>query len=492
MAKNLLFITADQWRGECLSCLGHMVQTPNLDALAAQGTLFTRHFANTAPCGPSRASIHTGLYQHNHRVVANGTPLEARHTNWALLARAAGYQPALFGYTDTTLDPRDPRDRRVSEGGVWDDVLPGLDPQVLLGKSIGDPKSWMAWLERKGHALPARPIELYTATNGDAEWEADGACPAPLQIPAELHDTWFLVDEVIDYVRGKSGWCVHLSLLRPHPPWRAPAPYNAMYPPDELPPLCRTANADAEAARHPYLASLPQKVYRAPADDRLLRRWQSSYFGLMTEVDHNLGRLFAALKASGAWHDTLIVFTSDHGEQMGDHWLIGKLGYFDQSYAVPLVVFNPTPAADAARGARLDGFTENVDIMPTLLQWLGVDVPAQCDGHSLLPATENGCLPPSWRTEAHWEFDFSRSPGSPPTMPRELCKLNVLRGATFKYVYFPNADLLPPVFFDLAEDPGENANLADDASRRGDVLEAAQKLLSWRMAHDDRGLTVTA
>ena len=212
----------------------------------------------------------------------------------------------------------------------------------------------------------------------------------------------------------------------------------------------------------------------------------------MTEVDHNLGRLFAALKASGAWHDTLIVFTSDHGEQMGDHWLIGKLGYFDQSYAVPLVVFNPTPAADAARGARLDGFTENVDIMPTLLQWLGVDVPAQCDGRSLLSATENGCLPLSWRTEAHWEFDFSRSPGSPPTMPRELCKLNVLRGATFKYVYFPNADLLPPVFFDLAEDPGENANLADDASRRGDVLEAAQKLLSWRMAHDDRGLTATA
>ena len=182
MAKNLLFITADQWRGECLSCLGHMVQTPNLDALAAQGTLFTRHFANTAPCGPSRASIHTGLYQHNHRVVANGTPLEARHTNWALLARAAGYQPALFGYTDTTLDPRDPRDPRVSEGGVWDDVLPGLDPQVLLGKSIGDPKSWMAWLERKGHALPARPIELYTATKGDTEWEADGACSAPLQI----------------------------------------------------------------------------------------------------------------------------------------------------------------------------------------------------------------------------------------------------------------------------------------------------------------------
>ena len=89
-ARNLLFITADQWRGECLSTLGHLVRTPNLDALAAQGTLFTRHFANTVPCGPSRASIHTGMYQQNHRVVANGAPLDARHGNWALLAREAG------------------------------------------------------------------------------------------------------------------------------------------------------------------------------------------------------------------------------------------------------------------------------------------------------------------------------------------------------------------------------------------------------------------
>ena len=90
MTKNVLFITADQWRGECLSALGHLARTPNLDALAAEGALFTRHFANTAPCGPSRASIHTGMYQHNHRVIANGTPLDDRHTNWALEARRAG------------------------------------------------------------------------------------------------------------------------------------------------------------------------------------------------------------------------------------------------------------------------------------------------------------------------------------------------------------------------------------------------------------------
>ncbi|MCG8434841.1 MAG: sulfatase-like hydrolase/transferase, partial [Gammaproteobacteria bacterium] len=87
MTKNILFITADQWRAECLSCLGHRVQTPNLDALAGEGVLFRRHFANAVPCGPSRASLHTGMYLQNHRSGTNGTPLDARHTNWALELR---------------------------------------------------------------------------------------------------------------------------------------------------------------------------------------------------------------------------------------------------------------------------------------------------------------------------------------------------------------------------------------------------------------------
>jgi arylsulfatase A-like enzyme len=88
--KNVLFITADQWRGNCLSTLGHRVQTPHLDALAASGTLFKRHFANAVPCGPSRASLHTGMYLQNHRSGTNGTPLDARFTNWALETRHHG------------------------------------------------------------------------------------------------------------------------------------------------------------------------------------------------------------------------------------------------------------------------------------------------------------------------------------------------------------------------------------------------------------------
>ena len=483
VTKNLLFITADQWRGECLSALGHMVRTPNLDALAAEGTLFTRHFANTAPCGPSRASIHTGMYLQNHRVVANGTPLDARHTNWARELRTAGYAPALFGYTDTTADPR------AGAGEAWDGVLPGLDPVALLGKSIWAPDAWARWLAAKGYAVPAKPIELYTAV---AERQQGSDAPPPLAVPAHLHDTWFLVDQVLDYVKDRSGWCVHLSLLRPHPPWVAPAPYHRMYPLQSLPTLERAPTREDEAG-HPYLAFLlGERHSAAPANDARLRQWQAAYYGLMTEVDDNLGRLFAALKTSGAWENTLIIFTSDHGEQMGDHWLIGKLGYFDESYAVPLIIRNPNSAANAHRGVRVKNFTETVDLMPTLLDWYGLEIPEQCDGASMLPATETGALPDNWRTAAHWEYDFSHGPAAKALglSPTE-CKLNVVRGESFKYVQFPNMDALPPIYFDLGEDPNETADRAEDPHYRQAVLQAAQGLVSWRMANDERGLAST-
>ncbi len=473
MPRNVLFITADQWRGDCLSCLGHLVETPNLDALAAEGVLFTNHFANTAPCGPSRASIHTGLYQHQHGVTFNHVPLSCHYTNWALEARRAGYDPVLFGYTDTTL--------AESQKGVFPDgVLPGLAPVVQLGKDVWNPIEWVDWLTGKGYPVPDSPRDLYLKTKPQsATDQRDNIAPA-LEVPAELHDTHFMVDQVFDYIQDRSGWCVHLSLLRPHPPWTAPAPYNRLYPPGDLPSPNRAADPDNESSQHPFLAYLLNRKYaRQSRDEASRRRWQSGYHGLMTEVDHNLGRLFRALKTSGAWDETLIVFTSDHGEQIGDHWLIGKLGYFDESFHVPMIVFNPAPEAESHRGQRIEAFTEGVDIMPTLLDWLGVGIPTQCRGASLLPATTTGDLGAGWRTEAHWEYDFSASHYQAENAfgltPGE-CKLAVIRSAGSKYVHFPG---LPAVFFDLADDPGESVNLASDPRYRGRVEDASRKLQSW-------------
>ncbi|MFT4852709.1 MAG: arylsulfatase A-like enzyme [Bacteroidia bacterium] len=504
MPKNILFITADQWRGECLSSLGHRVQTPHLDQLAAQGVLFRQHYANAVPCAPSRASIHTGMYLQNHRAGTNGTPLDARHSNWALELRQAGYDPVLFGYTDTANDPRQfAADDPIIKN--YEGPLPGIRPVCMMGTH---PHAWADWLRAKDVDVPQEVFNLYTDRAAGLEYEAGGKTPLPLVVKAEEHDTWFMVDQVIDYLQTQQAtvseprsdprseapqpFCVHLSLLRPHPPWVAPAPYNAMYAPTELQDYTRARTAEDEAQQHPFLANfLNRKHYKATDDAEKLARLKASYFGLMSEVDANLGRLFDYLQAQNLWQDTLVVFTSDHGEQMGDHWLLGKLGYFDQSYHIPLIVFDPTQAADRTRGQKLDGFTENIDIMPTLLNWAGVEPPNQCDGRSLLDGVRNGVLPAGWRTEAHWEFDFRDIPNGE-SMEQSLgltphqCSLNVIRSNHYKYVHFTK---LPPLFFDLKQDPEELHNLATDPEYLPLVLEYAQKMLSWRMNHDEQTLT---
>ena len=488
--RNVLFITADQWRGECLSSLNHRVQTPHLDALAADGMLFKQHYANAAPCGPSRASLHTGMYLQNHRSGTNGTPLDARHTNWAIEVRKHGYDPVLFGYTDTANDPRqfDPDHEYMR---TYEGPLPGINPVVMMGTF---PHAWAEWLATQGYSIPEPNWQLYTAKEKGQEYETGGTHPLALDLPPEHHDTHFMVDQVIDYIGNQDqSWIVHLSLLRPHPPWVAPAPYNQLYHPAELMHFNRQANAKQEAAQHPFLQHyLNRPYYAAPADDRKTARMKASYFGLMTEVDDNLGRLFAYLKQIDQWDNTLIVFTSDHGEQIGDHWLIGKTGYFDESYHIPLIIRDPDQKA--CRGAIIQHFTENVDIMPTMLDWLKIDVPRQCDGRSLSESLQTGTAPAEWRDAVHWEYDFRDIPNGS-GMEAELgltpdqCTLNVIRDNAGKYVHFTG---LPSLFFDLEKDPGEHVNRVGNPDYLSTVLNYAQRLLSWRMNHDERTLTHVA
>src|SRR5712691_6422438 len=151
--KNILLVTFDQWRADCLSAVGHpCLKTPHLDALAADGVLFRQHYTQASPCGPARASLLTGLYAHNHRSVRNGIPLDDRHTNLAREARKAGYDPVLFGYTDTSVDPR-----LYSAGDpaleTYEGVLPGFSRGLVLSLELAP---WLADLARKGYAIPAK------------------------------------------------------------------------------------------------------------------------------------------------------------------------------------------------------------------------------------------------------------------------------------------------------------------------------------------------
>jgi arylsulfatase A-like enzyme len=250
----------------------------------------------------------------------------------------------------------------------------------------------------------------------------------------------------------------------------------------------RRASREEEAARHPFLAgALGLTFVQSPDDDLEQRQWQATYFALMREVDDELGRLFDAVESAGQWDDTLIVLTADHGEELGDHWLSGKLGWFEGSYHIPLMVRDPRSSADATRGRVIDAFTENVDVMPTILDWLGVEtLPLQCDGRSLLPWLA-GEVPESWRDEVRYEFDF-RIPHLNPHplgMRMDQANLSVVRTRTRKYVHFPT---LPPVFHDLEIDPGELDDMVHDPAYQAERIEYLERMVNWRIEHTERTL----
>ncbi len=495
--RKVLLISADQWRGECIAAHGHPeVHTPQLDALAADALSFRRHYAQAAPCGPARASLLTGLYAMNHRSVRNGTPLDARHTNIALQARAAGYDPILFGYTDTSPDPRGrpPRDPALRS---YQGVLPGFRVGVEFPDE--NPAAWIADLLGKGYPPPASPSDIYYPA---AELRGASGAAAPWR--AEDSDTAFIADRVIEHLRQNrdTDWFVHAVFFRPHPPFYAAEPWASHYDPATLRTPQRAATLDEEAAQHPFLDwwlrshALPEYFLGKPLrseqiDSAGLQRIRAAYYGLLSEVDQHIGRIVEHLKASGEYEQTLIIFTVDHGEMLGDHWLFDKGGYFEQSYHIPLIVRDPRPQAAAARGTGVDEFSESVDLMPTILDWLGCEVPAACDGESLLPFIE-GRRPPRWRDAAHWEYDFrdlrhGRAEAALGLAP-DQCNCAVLRGERYKYVHFA---ALPPLLFDLREDPGEFRNLAADPAHREVLLDCAQRLLSLRMTHADRTLANT-
>src|SRR5262245_12600111 len=156
--RKVLFISADQWRGDSLSALGHpCLRTPHLDRLAAQGVLFRNHYTQASPCGPARTSLHTGMYMMNHRSLRNGTPLDARHSNIALEVRKAGYDPTLFGYTDTSVDPRlYPADDPALK--TYEGVLPGMTVGLKLPEHMA---AWIADLRAKGYDIPGGRAEVY-------------------------------------------------------------------------------------------------------------------------------------------------------------------------------------------------------------------------------------------------------------------------------------------------------------------------------------------
>lgn len=496
---NVLFISADQWRAECLSILGHpYVKTPNLDSLAKEGVLFKKHYTVTSPCGPSRSSLLTGTYLMNHRAGRNGTPLDRRFTNIAREARMANYDPMLFGYTDTGADPNfhDKDDPALT---TYEGVMPGFSVGLQLSDKM---EAWIKELHAKNYRFHDRN-DIFKP-RADHEKPVDrGHSYIPPIFTAEDSETAFMGRAIRNYIsETKSGWFVHGVFLRPHPPFIAPEPYNALYHPKDMPLPKRRPSPEEEARQHPHLKSMITAIGNMRMEhhpipplemnDLEIQQIRATYLALITQVDEEIGRIIAQLKEMGEYDRTLIIFTVDHAEMLGDHHCWGKEAYFEQSFHIPLIIRDPRPSADQTRGKSYDHLTESVDIVPTILEWLGQSIPDICDGHSLMPFIQ-GTPPSSWREYAFTELDFRTSPNASGfdaeeelSLTPDQCSLAIMRNHHYKYVHFT---ALPPLLFDLKKDPFEFENLIDHPDYQTIRVELMHRMLNWRLLHVDRTLT---
>ncbi|MCF6326302.1 MAG: alkaline phosphatase family protein [Devosiaceae bacterium] len=495
-AKNVLVIIIDQLRADCVEgALASHVDLPNIDALKKDAVTFASHFSVVNPCGPSRASILTGRYSMNHRSSRNGAPLASGISNIALEVRKKNYEPLLFGYTDTSFDPRDlhPNDPDLKTD---ENVLPGFREIVEMRWRSSFP--WRADLLAKGYDISS-PENIYVPIPDQPDRPPRPDDPAVYNTSDS--GTAFLTDRFISEmsVRTDKSWFALLSYISPHPPLVAPAPYNNMYAKAEIPMPERMNSMADEMAVHPFLHHAAVRFSAKnmspfcrdqidPENDEDVNMLRSVYLGMVSEVDAHIGRVVEFLKESGQYDNTMIILQADHGEMLGDHHMWDKMHVFDPAFKVPLIIRDPDNSS--AHGTIVSEFSESVDIAPTILDWIEQPVPTEMDGVSLKPLLE-GKDPKDWRDFVHLELDFG-DPLYPSIWQKQLgisldeANLAILREQKFKLVHFNGG--MDPLLYDMEADPFEMNNLAANPEFAPVLLRLTQKLLSHRMKHQDKTL----
>lgn len=488
---NILFVTLDQLRADVVDGrLSGVVPLPAFERLRREGVLFSNCFAAAVPCGPSRASLMTGLYAFNHRSIRNGTPLAGHHASLGGELRRLGREPLLFGYGDVAPDPTG-RDLADPDFSSYEHPAPGF--REIVEMRFEAPLAWLGHLARRGYPLP-RPLperlgELFRPVPAG---DGPPAIDDPALYDAADSDTAFLTDRTLEALEVRRGrpFVAHVTYIRPHPPLVAPAPYNRLVAPADVPPPVPAGFS------HPFRDAW----FSAPAQTGLFHgfdgncaalspettaRLRAVYLGLVAEADRHLSRLLDWLDTSGEADRTLVIVTADHGEMLGDQGLWGKDNVLAPAHRVPLLVRGP----GIAGGRAIRDMASTVDVAPTILDWLGGTVPPAMDGLSLLPVLSGAAR------HAHeavlTEIDLSH-PQRQTRFQRALgleetrCNAAILREPGWTLVHFNGG--LPPLLFDRAADPDERVNLA--ASHPDEVARMRAAMLDLRMTRADRRLTL--
>ncbi len=299
----------------------------------------------------------------------------------------------------------------------------------------------------------------------------------PAAVKEEHSETAYMTDRAMDFITeaGDAPWCLHLSYIKPHWPYIAPAPYHDMYGPQDILPANRS-----EAERkdpHPVVAAFMQHEESLNfAREEVRQAVIPAYMGLIKQLDDHLGRLFRFLEERRLMDNTLVVFTSDHGDYLGDHWLGEKELFHEESVRIPLIVCDPDSKAEATRGTVDDRLVEAIDLAPTFVEAVGGDVPEHIlEGRSLIAPLRGDV--PDWRDAAVSECDYAfrkarhilgRAPGD--------SHAYMLRTERWKYVEYEG---FRPQLFDLEADPRELDDLGADAAHEGVRHDLHERLFDW-------------
>ncbi|SDV46479.1 sulfatase-like hydrolase/transferase [Chitinasiproducens palmae] len=487
MTRNVLFIMCDQLRADHLACYGHpYLRTPNIDLLASRGNRFSNAFVQSGVCGPSRMSFYTGRYVSSHGASWNCVPLSIGEMTLGAHLAESGRRLALCGKSHFTADQAAMK-RLAIDGDSELGVLLREGHFTLVDRYDGhraEPVgSYAQYLRGRGYDSEDPWSDFVISAEDENGQVVNGWHMRHARLPARVaeadSETAYTTRQAIDFIERHrdAPWVLHLSYVKPHWPYIAPAPYHDRYSPEQCLPVVR--RPDERDGAHPVTAAYRQhEESRNFARDEVIRTVRPAYQGLIEQIDDHLGELWEALDRVDGWRDTLIVFTSDHGDFLGDHWLGEKELFYDTVQRVPFIVYDPSPEADATRGQVRDELVEAIDTVPTILDALELPpVRERIEGRSLLTLTRQRGVHEPWRDAVFSELDYAfrearlllgRAP--------DACRGWMVRTSQWKYLHWQG---FAPQLYDLANDPQEFHDLAGEASMAGVIDDMRARLLQW-------------
>ena len=509
MTKNILFIMFDQLRWDYLSCYGHPhLDTPNIDRLAAMGVRFTNARIQSPLCGPSRMSTYTGRYVHSHGAAWNGYPLRVGEMTVGDHLRALGMDAWLVGKTHMEadeegmkrlgLEPDSLIGARQAECGF--DVFERDDGLAFEGdapfKGTHSADAYNRYLRAKGYDSPNPWHDFANAGLDDDATVLSGwflkYSTEPANIAEQDSETPYMTRRGIDFIEarskegGETPWLCHLSLIKPHWPYIVPAPYHAMYGPEtHIPPVRSPAERETD---HPVLKGMINApVGKSFSDDHIRETVLTAYMGLIRQIDDQMGVLFRYLEDTGRIEDTMIVLTSDHGDYLGDHWMGEKMFFHDTSVKVPLIIYDPSPEADATRGTTCDALVEQIDLAPTFVEVAGgkpADLDHILEGESLIPIL-HGETTETTRNVSFAEYDFGHTPQAEHMgLAPGDARMFMVADRDWKLIHFLGG--FRPVLFDLANDPQELVDLGTSPDHTEIRAAMYDKLNAWALRCSQR------